>query len=80
MKKRIYQYRLVYQENFVQTIFFISNIEEAVAWGKSQNLDYLITESAGLCNRCSPYIQDVLAIGVIDCLSGLIHREKLGQW
>lgn len=58
--------------------FFISNIEEAVNWGKKQNLDFLITESAGLCNRCSPYIQDVLAIGVIDCLSGINTPRKIG--
>ena len=36
--------------------FFVSNIEEVVQWGKSLGLSILITESAGLCNRCSPYI------------------------
>ena len=38
--------------------FFISNIEDAVDWAKHKELDILITESAGLCNRCSPYISD----------------------
>ena len=42
--------------------FFVSNIEEVVQWGKRQGLDLLITESAGLCNRCSPYIKDIKAI------------------
>ncbi len=37
--------------------FFASNIEEVVQWGINMNLDLLITESAGLCNRCSPYIK-----------------------
>ena len=34
--------------------YFVSNIEEVVQWGIKNNLDLLITESAGLCNRCSP--------------------------
>lgn len=33
--------------------YFVSNIEEVVQWGRKENLDILITESAGLCNRCS---------------------------
>ena len=32
--------------------FFVSNIEDAVQWGLRMNLSLLITESAGLCNRC----------------------------
>lgn len=58
--------------------FYISNIEEAVQWGRAKRFDYLITESAGLCNRCSPYIQDILAICVIDCLSGIRTPRKIG--
>ena len=38
--------------------YFASNIEEVVNWGLSEKLDMLITESAGLCNRCSPYIKE----------------------
>ncbi|WP_303997393.1 GTP-binding protein [Megamonas hypermegale] len=58
--------------------FYISNIEEGVNWGKSQGFDYLITESAGLCNRCSPYIENILAVCVIDCLSGIQTPRKIG--
>ncbi|MCR2043587.1 GTP-binding protein [Anaerosalibacter massiliensis] len=58
--------------------FFISNIEEVVQWGKKQNLDFLITESAGLCNRCSPYIQGIKSICVIDNLSGINTPKKIG--
>ena len=38
----------------------------------------LITESAGLCSRCSPYINAVLAICVIDNLSGINTPRKIG--
>ncbi len=58
--------------------FFVSNIEEVVKWGVEQKLDLLITESAGLCNRCSPYIKDVKAICVIDNLSGINTPKKIG--
>lgn len=58
--------------------FFVSNIEEIIKWGHSLNLDVLITESAGLCNRCSPYLKKVLAICVIDNLSGINTPLKIG--
>ncbi|KYH29451.1 urease accessory protein UreG [Clostridium tepidiprofundi DSM 19306] len=58
--------------------YFISNIEEVVEWGVKQKLDVLITESAGLCNRCSPYIKDIKAICVIDNLSGINTPKKIG--
>ncbi len=58
--------------------FFISNIEDCVAWGERQQLDFLISESAGLCNRCSPHIKDITAVCVIDCLSGVNTPKKIG--
>lgn len=58
--------------------FFISNIENCVQWGLSEGLDMLIIESAGLCNRCSPHIKDVLSVCVIDNLSGVNTPGKIG--
>lgn len=58
--------------------FFVSNIEEAVEWGQRCGFDILFTESAGLCNRCSPYIRSVPAICVIDNLSGVRTPKKVG--
>ncbi|HIP83130.1 MAG TPA: hypothetical protein EYH19_06110, partial [Desulfocapsa sulfexigens] len=58
--------------------YFISNIEDCFEWGVSENLDYLLTESAGLCNRCSPHIAKVLAICVIDNLMGINSPKKVG--
>lgn len=58
--------------------YFVSNIEEVVQWGMERELDLLITESAGLCNRCSPYIKDIKAICVIDNLSGINTPKKIG--
>ena len=58
--------------------FFVSNIEEVVQWGISQGLSMLITESAGLCNRCSPYIKEIKGVCVIDNLSGINTPKKIG--
>ncbi len=58
--------------------FFVSNIEEILQWGLEANLDILVSESAGLCNRCSPYIKDIKALCVIDNLSGINTPKKIG--
>ena len=58
--------------------YFVSNIEDAVAWGKKKGLEWLITESVGLCNRCSPYINGVPAICVIDAIAGVNTPRKIG--
>ncbi|KZL91422.1 GTP-binding protein [Clostridium magnum] len=58
--------------------FFVTNIEECVNWGIETGLDILISESAGLCNRCSPHIKGVLALCVIDNLSGVDTPKKIG--
>lgn len=58
--------------------FYIANINEGVEWGIKNNFDYLITESAGLCNRCSPHIKGILGICVIDNLSGINTPKKIG--
>ncbi|MCP4295606.1 MAG: hypothetical protein GY786_08370, partial [Proteobacteria bacterium] len=50
--------------------YFVSNIEEVAQWGLKNGFDLLISESAGLCNRCSPYIKEIGAVCVIDNLSG----------
>jgi Ni2+-binding GTPase involved in maturation of urease and hydrogenase len=58
--------------------FFVSNIEEVLKWGQTEGLDLLISESAGLCNRCSPYVKSIKAVCVIDNLSGVNTPKKIG--
>lgn len=58
--------------------YFVSNIEKAETWGRELGADYLISESAGLCNRCSPYIKKIFGICVIDNLSGINTPRKIG--
>lgn len=58
--------------------FFVSNIEECFEWGLNEELDILISESAGLCNRCSPYLKNTLAVCIIDNLMGIHTPKKIG--
>jgi Ni2+-binding GTPase involved in maturation of urease and hydrogenase len=58
--------------------FFVSNIFQCHQWGHEHNFDFLFTETAGLCNRCAPHIRDILAVCVIDNLSGINTPWKIG--
>ena len=58
--------------------FFVSNAGDCLAWGVQKGFDLLAIESAGLCNRCAPHIQGVLAVCVIDNLSGVDTPKKIG--
>jgi Ni2+-binding GTPase involved in maturation of urease and hydrogenase len=58
--------------------YFVSNIEDVFDWGNQLDLDLLISESAGLCNRCAPHIANIPAVCVIDQLSGIHTPIKIG--
>ncbi len=58
--------------------FFASGAQDAFAWAAARGNDLLVTESAGLCNRCSPYIAGVPAVCVVDCLAGMDAPRKFG--
>ncbi len=58
--------------------FYVSNIKGAWDWALSLNADILITESAGLCSRCSPHLKGIHAVCVIDNLSGVNTPRKVG--
>ena len=58
--------------------FFVCNIEDCISWADREGFDILITESAGLCNRCSPHIVGMKAVCVIDNLMGVNTPKKVG--
>jgi Ni2+-binding GTPase involved in maturation of urease and hydrogenase len=58
--------------------FFVANVSDCLTWGLERGFDLLVIESAGLCNRCAPHIQGVLAVCVIDNLSGVETPKKIG--
>ncbi len=65
-------------ENLCPDHFLAINIIEIFNWAKKSGADYLIVETAGLCNRCAPFIDRALNICLIDCLSSIKVPKKLG--
>jgi Ni2+-binding GTPase involved in maturation of urease and hydrogenase len=58
--------------------YFVSNIQECFKWAEENGFTTLLTESAGLCNRCAPHLKEVLAVCVLDNLSGINTPLKNG--
>ena len=46
-------------------------LDEAVEWAEKVNSDYLFVETAGLCLRCSPYVENSLGVVVLEATSGM---------
>ena len=51
---------------------------DAVDWAEEGKMDFLIVETAGLCFRCSPYIEGSLGIAVLEATSGMNLPRKIG--
>ena len=54
-------------------------ITDAIKWAENISADLLIVESAGLCLRCSPYLNQGLGVVVLSMLSGLHSVDKMKQ-
>lgn len=53
-------------------------LDEVVEWAEEEKAEYLIVETAGLCLRCSPYIENSLGIVVLEATSGMNLPRKIG--
>ncbi len=51
---------------------------DAIEWADNNGADLFIVESAGLCLRCSPYLNQGLGIIVLSSISGIHAPEKMG--
>ena len=51
---------------------------DAIEWAEENHSDLFIVESAGLCLRCSPYLNQGLGIIVLSSISGIHAPEKMG--
>ncbi|WNY23433.1 Urease accessory protein UreG [Methanimicrococcus hongohii] len=52
-------------------------LQDAVNWANSENADYLIYESAGLCLRCTPYTENAFGLCVVPAVSGMHTPLKM---
>jgi Ni2+-binding GTPase involved in maturation of urease and hydrogenase len=53
-------------------------LDEVVEWAEQEGADYLFVETAGLCLRCSPYVENSLGIVVLEATSGMNLPRKIG--
>ncbi len=51
---------------------------DAIEWAEQQKADMLFVETAGLCLRCSPYIDHSLGMVVLEATSGMNLPRKIG--
>jgi len=51
---------------------------DALAWARKADCDVLLVETAGLCLRCSPYVDQSLGIIVLEATSGINLPLKVG--
>ena len=58
--------------------YAIYNVDEMLGWAKGQGAGILLNETAGLCLRCAPYLDQALAICVIDVTTGPNSPLKVG--
>lgn len=53
-------------------------LDEAVEWAEKVGASYVFIETAGLCLRCSPYVENSLGIVVLEATSGMNLPRKIG--
>jgi Ni2+-binding GTPase involved in maturation of urease and hydrogenase len=51
---------------------------DAIKWAEEQKVEILLVETAGLCLRCSPYIERALGVAVLEATSGMNLPRKIG--
>lgn len=51
---------------------------DALKWAVNSDCDALLVETAGLCLRCSPYVEDSLGMVVLEATSGMNLPLKVG--
>ncbi|OFY39525.1 MAG: cobalamin biosynthesis protein [Bacteroidetes bacterium GWF2_40_14] len=53
-------------------------LDEAVEWAERVGSNFLFVETAGLCLRCSPYVENSLGVAVLEATSGMNLPRKIG--
>jgi Ni2+-binding GTPase involved in maturation of urease and hydrogenase len=70
--------RKVYSGDLCPDHCSVMVLGEAIEWAIEQGANYLLVETAGLCLRCSPYIENSLGIVVLEATSGMNLPRKIG--
>ncbi len=51
---------------------------DAIAWAAREKAEFLLVETAGLCLRCSPYVEGSPGLAVMEATSGMNLPRKIG--
>lgn len=51
---------------------------DALEWARKSGCDFLLSETAGLCLRCSPYVDGGLGMVILEATSGMNLPRKVG--
>jgi Ni2+-binding GTPase involved in maturation of urease and hydrogenase len=51
---------------------------DAIAWAAKERAEFLLVETAGLCLRCSPYIEGSPGLVIMEATSGMNLPRKIG--
>ncbi len=70
--------RKVYSQDLCPDHCNVIVLGDAIQWGEDIGSDIIIIETAGLCLRCSPYIENSLGIVVLEATSGMNLPRKIG--
>lgn len=65
-------------KNMCPDHYLAINYEVMLEWAKKIGADTLIIETAGLCNRCAPFLSSSTNICVIDSTANIKSPEKFG--
>jgi len=70
--------RKVYSGELCPDHCLVMVLGDGMAWGRKTGSDVLLVETAGLCLRCSPYVEDGLGVIVLEATSGMNLPLKVG--
>lgn len=57
---------------------WLEGVPRVLEWVARERLDTLVVETAGLCARCAPYLNEAIAVCVLDSTCGVHAPVKLG--
>ena len=70
--------RKIYSKELCPDHCNVMVLGDALEWAKKQGCDILLVETAGLCLRCSPYVDGGLGFIVLESTSGINLPLKVG--
>jgi len=70
--------RKVYSGELCPDHCHVMVLGDALRWAQQTESDVLLVETAGLCLRCSPYVEGALGLVVLEATAGMNLPRKVG--